>query len=143
MARVGSWDKGGARSLHAAGLLNQLTAGIIALLSRIIIITITNPRFLVIVVLLMLPSDAFGMELGHDDGTSRITRSDLRVVVTTAAVAAVAVSAAASATLGGRTTREIRNASKKIAEQRRTSKGAQEVAEKQATSMAQSRIKVR
>ena len=99
MARVvssGNVQKGGARSLHVVGFLHLFTAGIIALLRQIIAITITNIRFLIIVVLSMLPC-AFGMELGHADDTSRKNCSDLRVVLaTTAATAAVAVAAAAS-----------------------------------------------
>jgi hypothetical protein len=142
MARAGSSGKGGARSLHIVGL-HLFTADIIALLSQIIAIMIRNPRFLVIVVLLMLPYDALCMELGHADETSRIARSDLCVVATTAAVAAVAVAAAAaSATLGvlgGRSKKEKRDATKKHAEQRRILNREREVVEAQAT--AQIRVR--
>ena len=133
MSRVGSWGKRCARSLRAVGLLHQLAEGIIVILSQIITITIRNPRFLVVVVLLMLPSDAFGMELGHAGG--RITPSE----TATAAAAAVAT----LGVLGGRSKREIRAASKKNTEQRRISKGEIEVVEAQATREAQNLSKVR
>ena len=136
MSRVGSWGKRCARSLRAVGLLHQLAAGLIVFLSQIITITIRNPRFLVVVVLLMLPSDAFGME--HADGRSRITPSE---TATAAAVAAASV--ATLGVLGGRSKREIRAASKKNTEQRRVSKREIEVVEAQATREAQTLSMVR
>jgi len=87
----------------------------------------------------MLPSDAFGMELGHAGG--RITPSETATAAAAAAAAAAAV--ATLGVLGGRSKKEIRAASKKNTEQRRISKGEIDVVEAQATREAQNLSKVR